>query len=258
MREIAVTPELSTQPSRRAFFAGASAAVLAPMGAAASPAAAQPQTAEENPLLLAIGQELDILLKQHGAADTALQAAEDLALATCPPVPESMKPDARHPNFLGSIRVELDPELDALGAPLGPFVTIRGQQFAMPTVASSRVVEKIIASSFEPERMQKQMEPHLAIARAYEAQREAALLAAGLPQATSALNAAAHAIRSLVHRSGEIEAVTIEGLLIKARVLQAAATTWDEHGTVYGRTVAAHGSEDLVSSVIQVLGAAEL
>ena len=98
------------------------------------------------------------------------------------------------------------------------------------------------------------MKPRLAVARAYEAQREAALLAAGLPQAIAGLNAAARAIWDLFDEATSLPASTLEGILIKARVLQAAATVWDVNGSPQGRLLAAAASQDFVSSVIEVVG----
>lgn len=256
MREIAPTQALLVAPSRRGFFAGASAAVLVPVATVAAPVSGQPPAAQENVRLLAIGKELDALLERHAAADVALEAAEKLALATCPSVPDSMKPGPRDRYFWGSIRSTLDPEVDALGAPVGPFVTIRGQRHPVPAVASSRVIENAIKCAFYLEEERKQLAPRLAIARAYEAEREAALLSAGLPQAVAELNAAAHAVWDLVEETSHLPATSSAGILIKARVLQAAAFVWDEYGGSHGRLKAAAASQDFIASVIEVLQSA--
>ena len=240
-------------PSRRGFFVGASAATLAPFGAVASPLLEKPEAGHENPRLLAIGEELDSLLNRHAAADAALQASEELALATCPSVPESMKPDADHPHFRGSVRVDLDIEVNALGDPVGPFHTIRGQQHPIGTVASSRAIEKIIACAYEPEAAREQMRAHLAIARTYEAEREAALLSAGLPQAVAELNAAARAVWNLIEDTRQLPASGRAGVLIKARVLKAAASVWDQHGCSNGRLLIAAASQDFIDCVVEAL-----
>lgn len=253
MLEITPTRQPVVAPSRRTFFAGASAAALAPAAVLASPLPDRPEAAQEDPRLLAIGKELDALLERHAAADIAREAAEKLALATCPSVPDSMKPGPRDRYFWGSIRSTLDPEVDALGAPVGPFVTIRGQRHPVPAVASSRVIENAIKCAFYPEEERKQLAPRLAIARAYESQREAALLSAGLPQAVAELNAAARAVWDLVEETRNLPATSPAGILIKARVLQAAAFVWDEYGGSHGRLKAAAASQDFIASVIEVL-----
>lgn len=254
MLEIAPTQQPFAAPSRRTFFASASAAALAPAAVLASPLPDRPEAAQEDPRLLEIGKELDVLIERHHAADIALQKAEELALKTCPPVPDSMKPGPRDRYFWGSIRTTLDPEVDALGAPVGPFVTIRGQRHPVPAVASSRVIENAVKCSFNPEIERKQLEPQLAIARAYEYQREAALLSAGLPQAVAGLNAAARAVWKLVDETMDLPASTLAGILIKARVLQAAARVWDVEGGPQGRLLAAAASQYFVTSVIEVAG----
>lgn len=242
-------------PTRRSVFIGAAVAAAVPTTSLTQPALASVVQVESTELL-AIGAELDSLKHRHAAAVGRLYQAEASALRLCPPVPDSMKPKLNDPLFQGSVRAELEVEVDALGDPVGPFRISSGRHETIGTVASSNALREIISGSYRPEETAAQLTPHMTRALAYEAQREAALAASGLPAARQELTAAALAIWALVHRSKAVEARTAAGLLIKARVLLDAASTWDEHEGPHGRLVAAAGSEDLIASVVQVLGEA--
>lgn len=184
--------------SRRAFLAIASAAAVASGSSAASAhmaasLARRPHVdlPAEHPRLIEIGAQLSALLDRHAEADSALEEAEAKARSLCPPVPACLKPGPRHPDFLGSARLDLDPEVDALGKPIGPFQTIRGTQHPVGTVASTDAIAKVIENAWDSAAQAKRLKPLLAEAQAYEAQRAEAIAASGLPRAIADLNAAA-------------------------------------------------------------------
>lgn len=248
-------------PSRRAFLAIASAAaVTSGSGAASAHIAASPamrphvDLPAEHPRLMEIGAQLNALLDRHAEADSALGDAEERALALCPAVPACLKPDLQHPEFRGSARLDLDPELDALGNHIGPVQTIRGRRYPIGTVASTSAIARVIENSQDRAAQAKRLKPLLAEAKAYEAQRAEAIAASGLPRAITDLNAAARAIWELAREAAGIPATSVDGIAIKARALEAAAKTWDEHGCSHGRLVAAEAADAFISSVARVLG----
>jgi hypothetical protein len=206
--------------TRRLFLSGA-AALPATAVAAAAPALLT-VTPAEDVRLLALGERIDPLLEAYRAAIARKAIARALAEGLCPPVPDELV-CKRGPYDWAEV------EQDVEGKEIHPtnYISEDGKTYGrMPRyILKAEELQGAIdcGNLYAPKRTKfgKKIHAQIKTAKEYEANREAAIERSGILQAASELRHAAYDIEHLAYRVREIEPLTMVGVTIVGRTLDA-------------------------------------
>jgi hypothetical protein len=244
--------------SRRFFLAraatGTAVAALPAAGIAiVSKSALAATPPAEDPALLALGEQIDPLLKTYRAAVERKRAARALAEKLCPTVPDELVVQ-RHGMFSGCAERETDVE----GKDVWPPPEADGHHHRPPRhIFQSALIEKSIANNnlyaSPRSKFGKQIRKLIETAKKYEAERKTAIERSDIKAAKDGMYFAAADVEDLAYKVREIEPVTMIGIMIQARALVAnSEAELDAHG-FEGRSGMVLGHE-LATAVLRIGG----
>lgn len=234
--------------SRRRFLIGS-----ASVAAAAVPVAKAAAT--ESPALLQANEKIVSALAGYRKASETCSAARAAYEASAPSIPQDLL--SVWPNTtLDFHRIAKD-ECAVDGTTIYQPNTIQdGKEYATPTrkVLSADALREEAEYYSPRSKHGKEIRRRLAIAENYEAQRDQAKAATGVKYALEARYHAACDLERDVHEALKLEAVTEQGLLTKARGLQALREIgWVDRAGAQHCAFITHGQQ-LCSEILSVFG----